>query len=172
VAYDTLLQRDGRQIIYMPFFYHGFNFDGVRQAMLDPDAVLSLSDSGAHCGLICDAGFPSYLLTYWVRDRTRGERIPLELAVKRQTHDTAQLYGLEDRGVLAPGKKADLNLIDFDHLRPHMPEMVFDFPAKGRRFVQRVDGYKYTIVSGEVILEDGQPTGALPGNVIRGPQTA
>jgi len=172
VAYDTLLDRDGRQIIYMPFFYHGFNFDGVRQAMLDPDAVLSLSDSGAHCGLICDAGFPSYLLTYWVRDRTRGERIPLELAVKRQTHDTAQLYGLEDRGVLAPGKKADLNLIDFDHLRPHMPEMVFDFPAKGRRFIQRVDGYKYTIVSGEVILEDGQPTGALPGNVIRGPQTA
>jgi N-acyl-D-amino-acid deacylase len=172
VAYDVLLERDGRQIIYMPFFYHGFSFDGLRKAMMDPDAVLSLSDSGAHCGLICDAGFPSYLLSYWVRDRQRGERIPLELAVKRQTHDTARLYGLDDRGVLAPGMKADLNVIDFDNLHLHMPEMVFDFPASGRRFIQRVDGYKYTIVSGEVILEDGRPAGAMPGKIVRGPQSA
>ncbi len=133
---------------------------------------MSLSDSGAHCGLICDAGLPSYLLTYWVRDRKRGERLPLELAVKRQTRDTAQLYGLEDRGLLAPGMKADLNIIDLENLRLHMPEMVHDFPANGRRFIQRVDGYKYTVVSGEVIFENGEPTGALPGNIIRGPRHA
>ena len=106
VTYDTLLQKDGREVIYMPFFYHGYSFDGIRKAVIDPDCVLSLSDSGAHCGLICDAGLPTYLLTYWVRDRKRGERLALELAVKRQTRDTAQLYGLEDRGVLAPGMKS------------------------------------------------------------------
>ena len=172
VTYDTLLQKDGREVIYMPFFYHGYSFDGIRKAVIDPDCVLSLSDSGAHCGLICDAGLPSYLLTYWVRDRKRGERLPLELAVKRQTRDTAQLYGLEDRGLLAPGMKADLNVIDLENLRLHMPEMVHDFPANGRRFIQRVDGYKYTVVSGEVIFENGEPTGALPGNIIRGPRHA
>lgn len=170
VTYDTLLQKDGREVIYMPFFYHGFGFEGLRQTLIDPECILSLSDAGAHCGLICDAGLPTYLLSYWVRDRKRGPGLPLELAVKRQTRDTAQLYGLEDRGILAPGMKADLNLIDFDNLRLHMPEMVFDFPADGRRFVQRVDGYKYTIASGAVIFEDGQPTGALPGAIIRGPQ--
>ncbi|MGO9060805.1 MAG: N-acyl-D-amino-acid deacylase family protein [Candidatus Binataceae bacterium] len=170
LTYDILLQKDGREVIYMPFFYHGYSFDGIRKAVIDPDCVLSLSDSGAHCGLICDAGLPTYLLTYWVRDRRRGERLLLELAVKRQTRDTAQLYGLEDRGVLAPGMKADVNVIDLANLRLHMPEMVLDFPARGRRFIQRVDGYKYTIVSGEVIFEDGEPTGALPGNIIRGPQ--
>src|SRR5271156_4800774 len=172
LTYDTLLQKDGREGIYMPFFYHGYSFDGIRKAVIDPDCVLSLSDSGAHCGLICDAGLPTYLLTYWVRDRKRGERLALELAVKRQTHDTAQLYGLEDRGVLSPGMKADVNIIDFENLRLHMPEMVRDFPANGRRFIQRVDGYKYTVVSGEVIFENGEPTGALPGNIIRGPQHA
>jgi N-acyl-D-aspartate/D-glutamate deacylase len=113
---------------------------------------------------------PTYLLSYWVRDRKRGPGLPLEMAVKRQTHDTAQLYGLKDRGVLAAGMKADLNLIDLDNLRLYMPEMVFDLPANGRRFIQRVDGYKYTLVSGEVIMQDGQPTGALPGKIIRGPQ--
>jgi len=170
VTYDTLLQKDGREVIYMPFFYHGFSFEGLRRTITDPECVLSLSDAGAHCGLICDAGLPTYLLSYWVRDRKRGPGLPLEMAVKRQTHDTAQLYGLKDRGVLAAGMKADLNLIDLDNLRLYMPEMVFDLPANGRRFIQRVDGYKYTLVSGEVIMQDGQPTGALPGKVIRGPQ--
>lgn len=159
-------------MIYMPFFYHGYSFDGIRKTLLDPDCVLSLSDSGAHCGVICDAGLPTYLLSCWVRDRRRGERIPLELAVQRQTRDTARFYGLDDRGVLAAGMKADVNIIDLDNLRLHMPEMVHDFPAGGRRFIQRVDGYKYTLVSGEVIFEDGEPTGALPGNIIRGPQPA
>ena len=100
----------------------------------------------------------------------RGERLPLEFAVRRQTYDTAQLYGLLDRGTLAPGMKADVNLIDFERLQLHPPEMVFDLPAKGRRFVQRADGYKYTIVNGEVTFADGQPTGAMPGKVVRGPQ--
>jgi N-acyl-D-aspartate/D-glutamate deacylase len=135
--------------------------------LTDSATILSLSDGGAHCGVICDAGMPTYLLTHWVRDRQRGPRIGLELAVKRQTKDTAELYGMRDRGVLAPGMKADINLIDFDNLRLHPPEMVFDLPANGRRFVQRVDGYNYTIVSGEVTYEGGEPTGAMPGKIVR-----
>jgi N-acyl-D-aspartate/D-glutamate deacylase len=168
VAYDTLLERDGRGIIYMPLAFKDYSFDSLRPLLLDSTTVLSLSDGGAHCGVICDAGMPTYLLTHWVRDRRRGERIALELAVKRQTRDTAELYGLTDRGVLAPGKKANINIIDFDNLRLHAPEMVFDLPADGRRFVQRVDGYKFTIVSGEVTFADGEPTGAMPGKVVRG----
>jgi len=168
VAYDTLLERDGTEIIYMPLAYKNYSFDSILPQLTDPNTVLSLSDGGAHCGVICDASMPTYLLTHWVRDRDRGERIPLEVAVKRQTHDTAQLYGLHDRGTLAPGMKAGINLIEFDRLQLHPPEMVFDLPANGRRFVQRADGYKFTIVSGEVTFEDGQPTGAMPGKVVRG----
>ena len=168
VAYETLLERDGREIIYMPLAYKNYSFDAILPQLGNPHTVLSLSDGGAHCGVICDASMPTYLLTHWVRDRNRGERIALEFAVKRQTHDTARLYGLRDRGTLAPGMKADVNLIEFDRLRLHPPEMVFDLPANGRRFVQRADGYKFTIVNGEVTFEDGQPTGAMPGKVVRG----
>jgi N-acyl-D-amino-acid deacylase len=168
LAYDTLLERDGRGIIYMPLAFKDYSFEGLRPLLTDSSTVLSLSDGGAHCGVICDAGMPTYLMTHWVRDRRRGARIPLEVAVKRQTKDTAELYGMTDRGVLAPGMKADINVIDFDNLRLHPPEMVFDLPADGRRFVQRVDGYKYTVVSGEVTFEDGEATGAMPGKVVRG----
>ena len=168
VAYDTLLERDGREIIYMPLAYRTYSFDAILPQLTNPNTIMSLSDGGAHCGLICDASMPTYMLTHWVRDRSRGERLPLEFAVKRQTHDTAQLYGMLDRGTLALGMKADINLIDFDRLQLHPPEMVFDLPADGRRFVQRADGYKFTIVSGEVTFEDGQPTGAMPGQVVRG----
>jgi N-acyl-D-aspartate/D-glutamate deacylase len=168
LAYDTLLERDGRGIIYMPLAFKDYSFDALSPLLTDSATILSLSDGGAHCGVICDAGMPTYLLTHWVRDRRRGPRIALELAVKRQTKDTAELYGMRDRGVLAPGMKADLNLIDFDNLQLHPPEMVFDLPADGRRFVQRVDGYKYTIVSGEVTYEGGEPTGAMPGKIVRG----
>jgi len=171
VAYDTLLERDGREIIYMPLAYKGYSFDGILPQLTNPNTILSLSDGGAHCGVICDASMPTYMLTHRVRDRSRGERLPLEFAVRRQTHDTAQLYGLLDRGTLAPGMKADVNLIDFESLQLHPPEMVFDLPANGRRFVQRADGYKYTIVNGEVTFADGQATGAMPGKVVRGPQT-
>jgi N-acyl-D-amino-acid deacylase len=120
--------------------------------------------------LVCDASMPTYLLSHWVRDRKRGARLPLEKAVKLQTRDTAEFYGLMDRGLIAPGMKADLNLIDFDNLRAHAPEMVFDLPAGGRRLIQKADGYKHTIVSGEVTFEDGQPTGAMPGKLVRGGQ--
>jgi N-acyl-D-aspartate/D-glutamate deacylase len=169
VTYDILLEREGRGIIYNPLAYKGFSFDGVRPMLTDPATVLSLSDGGAHCGVICDAGMPTYLLTHWVRDRDH-DRLPLEVAVKRQTQDTARLYGLRDRGTLAAGMKADVNLIELERLRLHEPEMVFDLPANGRRFVQRVDGYRATIVSGEVTFENGVATGAMPGKVIRGPQ--
>ena len=173
LTYELMLERDGRELLYMPFAnYSDYNFDALREMLTDPITALGLSDGGAHCGLICDASMPSYLLTHWVRDRTRGERLPIELAVKRQTSDTAKFYGLKDRGVLAPGMKADVNVIDLDGLRLHPPEMVFDLPAGGRRLVQHVDGYKYTVVSGEVTFEDGKQTGAMPGKLIRGPQPA
>jgi N-acyl-D-aspartate/D-glutamate deacylase len=173
LTYELMLQREGRELLYMPFAnYSDYNFDALREMLTDPITALGLSDGGAHCGLICDASMPSYLLTHWVRDRTRGERLPIELAVKRQTSDTAKFYGLKDRGVLAPGMKADVNVIDLDGLRLHPPEMVFDLPAGGRRLVQHVDGYKYTVVSGEVTFEDGKQTGAMPGKLIRGPQPA
>jgi N-acyl-D-aspartate/D-glutamate deacylase len=167
LAYDTLLENEGRGIIYMPLALKDYSFDSLHPLLTDPATILSLSDGGAHCGVICDAGMPTYLLTHWVRDRKPGARIPLELAVKRQTSDTAALYGMTDRGVLASGMKADLNLIDMDNLRLHAPEMVFDLPANGRRFVQHVDGYKYTIVSGQVTFESGEATGAMPGQVVR-----
>ena len=120
--------------------------------------------------MICDASTPTFLLTHWVRDRWRGERIPIEEVVAAQTQRTASFYGMNDRGVIAAGMKADLNVIDFDALHIHAPEMVYDLPANGRRLIQRVDGYRYTICSGEVIYADGQPTGALPGKLIRGRQ--
>ena len=138
--------------------------------MLHPLTVFGLSDGGAHCGLICDASVPTFLLTHWVRDRTRGERLTLETVVENQTRRTARFYGMNDRGVLAPGMQADLNVIDFERLHIHAPEMVRDLPAEGRRLIQKIDGYRYTIKSGEVTFENGKPTGALPGKLVRGPQ--
>ena len=120
--------------------------------------------------MICDASAPTFLLTHWVRDRTRGERIPIEEVVAGQTQRTASFFGMDDRGVLAPGMKADVNVIDLDGLHIHPPEMVYDLPADGRRLIQKVDGYRYTICAGEVIYEDGRPTGALPGKLVRGYQ--
>jgi len=122
--------------------------------------------------LICDASMPTYMLQHWVRDRSRGERLPVEVAIKRQTSDTARFYGLNDRGALKPGMKADVNVIDLEGLTLHAPRMVFDLPAGGRRLIQRADGYKYTVVSGEVIFENGEATGAMPGKLVRGPQAA
>jgi N-acyl-D-amino-acid deacylase len=167
LAYDTLLRRGGTEVIYMPNGYR-WDLEPARQFLLADDVtMLSLSDGGAHCGTICDATMPTFMLTHWVRDRQSG-RLPLEFAVKRQTSDTARMYGLDDRGVLSAGMKADINLIDLDNLRMLPPEMAFDLPAGGRRFIQRTEGYKYTIVSGQIIYENNQPTGAMPGKVIRG----
>ena len=173
LTYDLMLERDGRELLYMPFAnYSDYNFDALREMLLNPATALGLSDGGAHCGLICDASMPTYMLTHWVRDRSRGERLPIEMMVKRQTSDTAKFYGLWDRGVLAPGMKGDVNVIDMDALRLHPPQMVFDLPAGGRRLIQRADGYKYTVVSGEVTFVDGKATDAMPGKLIRGPQPA
>ena len=173
LAYDAMLENDGRAVLYIPVMnYTDFNFDTTREMLLDPNTVPGLGDAGAHCTLICDGSFPTFLLTHWARDRKRGEQIPLELLIKRQTRDTAELVGLLDRGVLQPGMKADVNVIDFDALRIHAPEMLQDLPTDAKRLVQRTDGYRMTLVAGEVILEDGEPTGALPGKLVRGAQSA
>lgn len=173
LAYDTMLEREGRGILYMPLLgYSNGDFEALRTMMEHPHAVFGLSDGGAHCGLICDASMPSYLLTHWARDRSRGERLPIEKLVHNQTQRTASFYGMYDRGRIAPGMKADINVIDFDRLTIHPPEMVYDLPASARRLVQRVDGYKYTLCSGEIIFQDGVETGARPGRLVRGPQDA
>jgi N-acyl-D-amino-acid deacylase len=173
VIYDVMSENGGTGIVYMPLLgYANGDLEAIREMMMHPRAIFSLSDGGAHCGLICDASVPTYLLTHWVRDRERGERIPLEAIVERQTRRTAEFYGMHDRGVIAPGMKADLNVIDFDKLHIHAPEYVYDLTAGGARFVQGVDGYRYTVCSGEVTYEDGKPTGSLPGVLIRGPQLA
>jgi N-acyl-D-aspartate/D-glutamate deacylase len=173
VAYDLLLARDGRELLYLPLLnYAGFDLEPVREMLLHPDTVVGLGDGGAHCGLICDASAPTFLLTHWARDRRRGARLPLEWVVHRQTRHTAALWGLDDRGVLAPGMRADVNVIDLDRLAIAPPEMVHDLPAEGRRLVQRARGYRMTVKSGVPIFEDGEPTGALPGRLVRGPQAA
>jgi len=170
LAYDLLMQDDGRKILYRPLsnYAHG-NLETVRRMMQHPNTLVSLGDGGAHVGVLCDASAPTYLLTHWTRDRKQG-RFPVQWAVKRLSRDNAHAIGLADRGVIAPGYKADLNVIDYDRLRLHAPEVVYDLPAGGRRMVQRSEGYTATIVSGAVVHRDGEPTGALPGRLIRGAQ--
>jgi N-acyl-D-amino-acid deacylase len=172
-AYDLLLEREGRAFLYSPLFnYAAGNYDVAREMMLHPNTVLGISDGGAHCGMICDASAPTYLLAHFVRDRTRGARIRLEDAVRMQTWDTAALYGFLDRGRIAPGLRADLNLIDLEHLSLPLPRMVYDLPAGGQRLIQRANGYHTTIVRGQVTFENGEATGALPGRLVRGRQRA
>jgi N-acyl-D-aspartate/D-glutamate deacylase len=169
VAYDTIIEDS--QYLYFPVVnYTVGDHEPIREMLNDPACLLGLSDGGAHCTSIVDAGTPSYMLTHWGRDRHRGPRLPLELLVKRQTSETADFFGLTDRGRLAPGLRADVNLIDFDRLRLHKPELVHDMPANGRRFVQRVEGYEATLVAGTPIFERGEHTGALPGRLVRAGQ--
>jgi len=169
--YDRMLEREGRELFLVPLLnYSGGNAEPIREMLYHPRAALGLGDGGAHCGMICDASIQTFMLTHWVRDRTRGERIPVEFAVQRMTKDTAELYGLNDRGTIEVGKKADLNLIDLETLRLEPPEMVHDLPAGGKRFMQRAHGYRATIVSGEVTIENDEPTGKFPGRLIRGAQ--
>jgi len=173
LVYDMMMENDGTGYVYLPLLnYADFNFDHIAEMFHNPNTVVSLSDGGAHCGVITDASMPTYLLTHWVRSRTRGDRIALAAAVKAQTHDTARLYGLDDRGTITVGQKADLNIIDLQKLNLGAPEMVFDLPAGGRRLIQKVDGYLYTIVNGVVTYENGTPTGQMPGRLIRGRQSA
>jgi N-acyl-D-amino-acid deacylase len=168
VFYDTMLERGGRELLFQPFNYtRSYSLDPLLDLLVDPINVVSLGDGGAHCAESCDASAPTFFMSHWVRDRGRNGRIPLEVAVKRQTRETALLYGLTDRGALAPGLKADINVIDFDRLQSRAPEIVYDFPAGARRFVQRAEGYQYTVVSGEVTYRNGEPTGAMPGKVVR-----
>jgi N-acyl-D-aspartate/D-glutamate deacylase len=169
LAYDTMLERDGKRFFLAPFFgYAHETHDAIRDMMLHPAGVSGLSDGGAHCRMICDASYPTYLLTHWARDRSRGEGLPIEHVVKMQTSDTATLYGMTDRGVIAEGKKADINVIDHEHLTLHHPRPAFDLPAGGRRLLQDVSGYVATIVSGVVTRRDGKDTGARPGRLVRG----
>ncbi len=173
VAYETLLERNGEELLYSPSAnYVDRNIDSLGEMLDHPNTVLGLSDGGAHCGLICDASTPTYLLTHWVRDRTRGRRMTLERAVQLQTSGSAAMYGLNDRGKLKPGYKADVNVIDFDNLLLRPPVMAFDLPAKGRRLLQQAVGYTATIASGQVTYRNGEATGAMPGKVVRGPQAA
>lgn len=169
--YDYMLRQEGKQLFYFPLhnYEHG-DLESVRTMMTHPFSLLGLGDGGAHNGYICDSSFPTFLITHWARDRQRGKRLRLEDLVKAQTHTNAVAIGLNDRGVIAPGMKADLNLVDFDRLRLTMPEQVCDLPGGGRRFVQRSEGYDYTWVNGVVAYEEGQATGEMPGRLIRGAQ--
>jgi N-acyl-D-amino-acid deacylase len=171
-AYDQLMADEGTGFIYFPILnYADGNLDFLEALQQSGDTVNSLSDGGAHCGTICDAASPTFMLQHWVRDRKRG-RIPLEAAIKRQCRDTAILYGLEDRGVIAPGYLADINIIAMDALKLGKPWLAFDLPAGGKRLLQRADGYVATIKSGQVTFADGVCQGVYPGGVIRGPQRA
>jgi N-acyl-D-aspartate/D-glutamate deacylase len=140
--------------------------------LVHPLTVPGLGDAGAHCSAICDGSFPTYLLEYWGRDAPSGDRLPVEWIVQRQCAATAALVGLHDRGVLAPGRRADINLVDLDAIGVGAVEMVHDLPAGGRRLVQRATGYRATLVAGQVVMRDGEPTGALPGRLVRGAQPA
>jgi N-acyl-D-aspartate/D-glutamate deacylase len=168
VALDWLLERGGTSFLFAPLAsYVHHDHEALREMITDPNTVLGLSDGGAHCGLICDVSMPTYLLTHWVNGRHRGPRLGLEQAVSLQTSRTASAYGFTDRGVVAEGKRADLNLIDLDAMHLRAPEMVFDLPAGGRRLIQRADGYVATLVAGQVTAEHGEPTGARPGRLVR-----
>src|SRR5579871_1026439 len=171
LAYDAMLSDEGRGMLYVPFLnYVEGNLDSTREMLTDPRSVPGLSDGGAHCGIICDASFPTYLLTHWTRDRKRGEKLSIPFVVAVQSRKTALSVGLHDRGVIAPGFKADVNVIDYDRLHLHPPKVHYDLPVGGRRLLQQVDGYDVTIVSGVVTRRDGVATGARPGRLLRGAQ--
>lgn len=167
--YDLLLEDGGHQLLLRPLLgYAHFTQEPIREMVLHPATVLGLGDGGAHVGAICDASIETYMLTHWVRDRARGPRLALELVIRKMTSDTAALYGLTDRGVIAVGKRADLNIIDLDRLTLRRPELHHDLPGGAPRLLQRAEGYVATIVSGQVVVRDGVDTGARPGALLRG----
>ncbi len=158
---------DRRPVI---FFFGGYpgNLERQRSAIEDPRSVFGLSDGGAHCGVLCDASVPTYMLAYFTRDRERGDKLPLPLVVHKMTQDSAGVYGLTDRGLVAPGYLADLNVIDYDALALEPPAMVYDLPGEGKRLIQKARGYAATIKRGKVTFENGEATGEMPGGLIRG----
>lgn len=173
VIYDLMLEQGGKAILYYPSFNYSYGIlSQVHEMLGHRSTVNSLADGGAHCGYICDVSMPTFMLTHWTRDRQRGPRHSIEAMVRRQALETAQLYGLKDRGQLKVGLKADINVIDYERLNLHAPRMVNDLPAGGRRLIQEVDGYVATLVSGQPIFEHGQATGALPGQLLRAGKAA
>lgn len=173
VVYDLLTEGDGRGILYLPVTnYAGGNLDVVREMISAPNSLIGLGDGGAHVGIMCDATATSYTLTHWTRDRGRGALFPVSWAIKRLSADNAAAIGLNDRGLLRAGMKADINILDYDKLRLRRPEIVYDLPAGGKRLIQRTDGFDATIVSGAVVYRHGEATGALPGRLVRGTREA
>ncbi|MFT6489377.1 MAG: N-acyl-D-aspartate/D-glutamate deacylase [Parvibaculaceae bacterium] len=171
VVYDAMLEQDGTGLVYFPLFGYSTNdLSAIEASLKHPQVGLSLADGGAHVGAICDGGTPTFMLTHWVRDRERGSKFAIEDIVKVQTKDTAEQYGLFDRGVLEVGMKADVNVIDLEKLSLPHPKMVFDLPANGRRLYQGATGYRATILSGQIVAENDKATGVLPGHLIRGAQ--
>jgi N-acyl-D-aspartate/D-glutamate deacylase len=169
VVYDWMMAADGAGLVYFPIFNYSYNdFSHLHQLLQHPSTMISLGDGGAHVGYITDAGLPTFMLTHWTRDRARGPTLPLEDIVRRQTSHTAQVYGLNDRGLLRPGYKADINVIDYPGLAFEAPYMAYDLPAGGKRLLQKARGYIATLVAGQPIYEQGQATGALPGQLVRG----
>jgi N-acyl-D-aspartate/D-glutamate deacylase len=168
VMYDLLIANDGKELFYQPLGgYQNFSLDSQKKLLEHPNVLFGLSDGGAHCGVIADAGMPTFIMTHWGRDRTKGDKLELEFIVKSLTSNTATAFGMFDRGQIKEGMIADINIIDFETLRLHRPEAIFDLPAKGRRLVQRAEGYDITIKSGEIIFQKGEHTGALPGKLVR-----
>jgi len=173
VALDQMLSKGGRGMLYVPFLNYAEGSLDPAYAMINHrHAIPGLSDGGAHVGMICDGSFPTTMITHWTRDRTRGPRIPLEQVIRLQTRETARAVGLYDRGVLAPGYRADLNVIDYDNLTLHAPQVAHDLPSGGRRLIQRASGYLATVVAGQVTYRDGVATDALPGRLVRGGKVA
>ncbi len=169
LALDLLAAGDGGNLLLYTFEnYSGGSLDDVAEMLADPHTICGIGDAGAHVGTICDAAYPTFLLTHWSRDRTRGRRFPLEFLVNKQTRRTALAYGLADRGLLAPGYKADVNIVDFEALGLTRPRVVHDLPAGGKRLEQRSLGYRHTFVSGIEVAADGEFTGERPGRLIRG----
>jgi len=168
LALELLMADDGAGLLLHPFEnYSGGDLEVVREMLTDEATVIGVADGGAHVGTICDASSPTTLLTHWGRDRTRGPKLPVEFLVRRQARDTAMAYGLSDRGMLAPGKKADINVIDFDRLRVLKPRIAYDLPAGGKRLVQRAEGYRHVFVAGTETIRADEHTGALPGRLVR-----
>ena len=169
VMYDLLIGNEGQELFYQPLGgYQTYNFDFFKKSMEHPNVLFGLSDGGAHCGLIADAGMPTFILTHWARDRTKGDQMPLEFLVRKLSRDTAEAYGMIDRGLLKPGYLADINVIDFDALSLKRPEAIYDLPTGGKRLVQKVEGYRHIIKSGQPTFQDNEHTGALPGKLVRG----
>ena len=171
LAYDLLLENDGKTILYRPLSnYTEGNLNAVHDMLAHPATIVGLGDGGAHVGMLCDSSAITTMLTHWTRDRTVGARFDLPWAVRRVTHDSAEAIGLHDRGVVKQGYKADLNVIDYDRLSLHTPQVVYDLPSGGRRLIQKAAGYEATIVSGVPVYREGEATGALPGRLVRGAQ--